>query len=216
MGENKQSFLCYCAFLVKPVFGTATPRGFLNSMCCALYHADKLLAPPAADSDGESDGSDRVPVPNFQNSFSQALGKALMQLDSGPVSSQQPVVEPGQEPLIPHIYLAEAWYFWLDSLFVQRRSHAHSRLGFFSFRWKRRKKEEEKAEASIQHIHGSHKVDNTEVHLIILFLPHCLCFQFHADLSGTISYGKGFEFMLLQTLFHWLHHLFELFVFPSV
>uniref|UniRef100_A0AAX7VJJ6 E3 ubiquitin-protein ligase RNF10 n=1 Tax=Astatotilapia calliptera TaxID=8154 RepID=A0AAX7VJJ6_ASTCA len=41
-----------------------------------------LLAPPAADSDGESDGSDRVPVPNFQNSFSQALGKALMQLDS--------------------------------------------------------------------------------------------------------------------------------------
>lgn len=77
-------------------------------MCCALYHADKLLAPPAADSDGESDGSDRVPVPNFQNSFSQALGKALMQLDSGPVSSQQPVVEPGQEPLIPHIYLAEA------------------------------------------------------------------------------------------------------------
>uniref|UniRef100_A0A669CD27 E3 ubiquitin-protein ligase RNF10 n=1 Tax=Oreochromis niloticus TaxID=8128 RepID=A0A669CD27_ORENI len=43
---------------------------------------DKLLAPPAADSDGESDGSDRVPVPNFQNSFSQALGKALMQLDS--------------------------------------------------------------------------------------------------------------------------------------
>uniref|UniRef100_I3JYW3 E3 ubiquitin-protein ligase RNF10 n=1 Tax=Oreochromis niloticus TaxID=8128 RepID=I3JYW3_ORENI len=42
----------------------------------------QLLAPPAADSDGESDGSDRVPVPNFQNSFSQALGKALMQLDS--------------------------------------------------------------------------------------------------------------------------------------
>uniref|UniRef100_A0AAX7UK58 E3 ubiquitin-protein ligase RNF10 n=1 Tax=Astatotilapia calliptera TaxID=8154 RepID=A0AAX7UK58_ASTCA len=58
---------------------------------------DKLLAPPAADSDGESDGSDRVPVPNFQNSFSQALGKALMQLDSGPVSSQQPVVEPDEK-----------------------------------------------------------------------------------------------------------------------
>uniref|UniRef100_A0A669DQ00 E3 ubiquitin-protein ligase RNF10 n=1 Tax=Oreochromis niloticus TaxID=8128 RepID=A0A669DQ00_ORENI len=58
---------------------------------------DKLLAPPAADSDGESDGSDRVPVPNFQNSFSQALGKALMQLDSGPVSSPQPVVEPDEK-----------------------------------------------------------------------------------------------------------------------
>uniref|UniRef100_A0A3Q2R217 E3 ubiquitin-protein ligase RNF10 n=1 Tax=Fundulus heteroclitus TaxID=8078 RepID=A0A3Q2R217_FUNHE len=44
--------------------------------------ADKLLAPPAADSDGESDGSDRVPVPSFQNSFSQAFEKALLQLDS--------------------------------------------------------------------------------------------------------------------------------------
>uniref|UniRef100_A0A665SZP2 E3 ubiquitin-protein ligase RNF10 n=1 Tax=Echeneis naucrates TaxID=173247 RepID=A0A665SZP2_ECHNA len=43
---------------------------------------DKLLAPPAADSDGESDGSDRVPVPSFQNSFSQAIEKALLQLDS--------------------------------------------------------------------------------------------------------------------------------------
>uniref|UniRef100_A0A7N8XU59 E3 ubiquitin-protein ligase RNF10 n=1 Tax=Mastacembelus armatus TaxID=205130 RepID=A0A7N8XU59_9TELE len=41
-----------------------------------------LLAPPAADSDGESDGSDRVPVPSFQNSFSQAFEKALLQLDS--------------------------------------------------------------------------------------------------------------------------------------
>uniref|UniRef100_A0A3Q3WMM7 E3 ubiquitin-protein ligase RNF10 n=1 Tax=Mola mola TaxID=94237 RepID=A0A3Q3WMM7_MOLML len=42
----------------------------------------KLLAPPAADSDGESDGSDRVPVPSFQNSFSQAIEKALLQLDT--------------------------------------------------------------------------------------------------------------------------------------
>lgn len=110
-----------------------------------LCHADKLLAPPAADSDGESDGSDRVPVPNFQNSFSQALGKALMQLDSGPVSSQQPVVEPGQEPLIPHIYLAEAWYFWLDSLFVQRRSHTHSCLGPFLFQMKKEEKRRRKS-----------------------------------------------------------------------
>nr|XP_057927148.1 RING finger protein 10 [Doryrhamphus excisus] len=52
---------------------------------------DKLLAPPAADSDGESDGSDRVPVPSFQNSFSQAFEKALLQLDS-PASAPQPVV----------------------------------------------------------------------------------------------------------------------------
>ncbi|KAM9858356.1 E3 ubiquitin-protein ligase RNF10 [Aulostomus maculatus] len=53
---------------------------------------EKLLAPPAADSDGESDGSDRVPVPSFQNSFSQAFEKALLQLDSGPASSPSPVV----------------------------------------------------------------------------------------------------------------------------
>ncbi|XP_061622461.1 RING finger protein 10 [Phyllopteryx taeniolatus] len=50
-----------------------------------------LLALPAADSDGESDGSDRAPVPNFQNSFSQAFEKALLQLDS-PECSPQPVV----------------------------------------------------------------------------------------------------------------------------
>lgn len=58
-------------------------------------HTDKLLAPPAADSDGESDGSDRVPVPSFQNSFSQAFERALLQLDSGPASPPQPVLEPG-------------------------------------------------------------------------------------------------------------------------
>uniref|UniRef100_A0AAQ6AF28 E3 ubiquitin-protein ligase RNF10 n=1 Tax=Amphiprion ocellaris TaxID=80972 RepID=A0AAQ6AF28_AMPOC len=60
-----------------------------------LSHADKLLAPPAADSDGESDGSDRVPVPSFQNSFSQAFEQALLELDHGPVAPPQPVVEPG-------------------------------------------------------------------------------------------------------------------------
>lgn len=58
---------------------------------------DKLLAPPAADSDGESDGSDRVPVPSFQNSFSQAFEKALLQLDNGPASPPQPVVEPDEK-----------------------------------------------------------------------------------------------------------------------
>ncbi|KAF0033665.1 RING finger protein 10 [Scophthalmus maximus] len=58
---------------------------------------DMLLAPPAADSDGESDGSDRVPVPSFQNSFSQAFEKALMQLDSGPAPPPQPVVDPDEK-----------------------------------------------------------------------------------------------------------------------
>ncbi|XP_063171693.1 E3 ubiquitin-protein ligase RNF10 isoform X2 [Candoia aspera] len=39
-------------------------------------------APPApGDSDGESDNSDRVPVPSFQNSFSQALEAAFLKLD---------------------------------------------------------------------------------------------------------------------------------------
>ncbi|XP_042344319.1 RING finger protein 10 isoform X1 [Plectropomus leopardus] len=58
---------------------------------------DKLLAPPAADSDGESDGSDRVPVPSFQNSFSQAFEKALLQLDNGAASPPQPVVDPDEK-----------------------------------------------------------------------------------------------------------------------
>lgn len=61
----------------------------------AVRVADKLLAPPAADSDGESDGSDRVPVPSFQNSFSQAIEKALLQLDSEAASVPLPIVEPG-------------------------------------------------------------------------------------------------------------------------
>ncbi|KAM9359992.1 E3 ubiquitin-protein ligase RNF10 isoform 2-T2 [Symphorus nematophorus] len=58
---------------------------------------DKLLAPPAADSDGESDGSDRVPVPTYQNSFSQAIEKALLQLDNGAASPPQPVVDPDEK-----------------------------------------------------------------------------------------------------------------------
>ncbi|GAA6074294.1 RING finger protein 10, partial [Tachysurus ichikawai] len=45
---------------------------------------DVFLAPPVADSDGESDGSDRVPVPSFQNSFSQAVEAAMLQLDHKP------------------------------------------------------------------------------------------------------------------------------------
>ncbi|XP_077570864.1 E3 ubiquitin-protein ligase RNF10 [Stigmatopora nigra] len=57
---------------------------------------DKLLSPSTADSDGESDGSERAPVPNFQNSFSQAFEKALLQLDS-PEVSPQPVVVPDEK-----------------------------------------------------------------------------------------------------------------------
>lgn len=41
------------------------------------------MVPPApVDSDGESDNSDRVPVPSFQNSFSQAIEAAFMKLDT--------------------------------------------------------------------------------------------------------------------------------------
>ncbi|XP_051525946.1 RING finger protein 10-like [Myxocyprinus asiaticus] len=56
----------------------AGPKTTTKKMC-----ADMFLAPPSADSDGESDGSDRVPVPSFQNSFSQAFEEALSQLDHG-------------------------------------------------------------------------------------------------------------------------------------
>uniref|UniRef100_A0A8C7IA61 E3 ubiquitin-protein ligase RNF10 n=1 Tax=Oncorhynchus kisutch TaxID=8019 RepID=A0A8C7IA61_ONCKI len=48
---------------------------------------EMLLAPPAADSDGESDVSDRVPVPSFQNSFSQAFEEALLILHTYPIPS---------------------------------------------------------------------------------------------------------------------------------
>lgn len=43
-----------------------------------------LVAPTRADSDAESDSSDRVPVPSFQNSFSQAMEAAFLQLKSCP------------------------------------------------------------------------------------------------------------------------------------
>uniref|UniRef100_UPI00398F2EB0 E3 ubiquitin-protein ligase RNF10 isoform X1 n=1 Tax=Pristiophorus japonicus TaxID=55135 RepID=UPI00398F2EB0 len=44
-----------------------------------------LMPPPTEDSDGESDISDRVPVPSFQNSFSQAMEAAFLKLDKVPV-----------------------------------------------------------------------------------------------------------------------------------
>lgn len=40
-----------------------------------------LALPVPGDSDGESDSSDRIPVPSFQNSFSQAIEAALLKLD---------------------------------------------------------------------------------------------------------------------------------------
>uniref|UniRef100_A0A2K6CB20 E3 ubiquitin-protein ligase RNF10 n=1 Tax=Macaca nemestrina TaxID=9545 RepID=A0A2K6CB20_MACNE len=44
---------------------------------------ENSLVPPApVESDGESDNSDRVPVPSFQNSFSQAIEAAFMKLDT--------------------------------------------------------------------------------------------------------------------------------------
>ncbi|XP_077079202.1 E3 ubiquitin-protein ligase RNF10 isoform X2 [Siphateles boraxobius] len=58
---------------------------------------DMFLAPPMADSDGESDGSDRVPVPSFQNSFSQAFEKALSQLDNGNPGAAQALPIPDEK-----------------------------------------------------------------------------------------------------------------------
>ncbi|XP_072921515.1 E3 ubiquitin-protein ligase RNF10 [Hemitrygon akajei] len=55
------------------VWPKATPR-----------KAETSLMPPA-DSDGESDISDRVPVPSFQNTFSQAMEAAFLKLDKVPV-----------------------------------------------------------------------------------------------------------------------------------
>uniref|UniRef100_A0A803Y939 E3 ubiquitin-protein ligase RNF10 n=1 Tax=Meleagris gallopavo TaxID=9103 RepID=A0A803Y939_MELGA len=40
-----------------------------------------LALPVPVESDGESDSSDRIPVPSFQNSFSQAIEAALLKLD---------------------------------------------------------------------------------------------------------------------------------------
>uniref|UniRef100_A0A7M4EAD0 E3 ubiquitin-protein ligase RNF10 n=1 Tax=Crocodylus porosus TaxID=8502 RepID=A0A7M4EAD0_CROPO len=55
---------------------------------------ENTLAPPApVDSDGESDNSDRIPVPSFQNSFSQAIEAAFLKLDkpstSNPLSEEK-------------------------------------------------------------------------------------------------------------------------------
>lgn len=55
---------------------------------------ENTLAPPApADSEGESDSSDRVPVPSFQNSFSQAIEAAFEKLDTPPCSKASSISE---------------------------------------------------------------------------------------------------------------------------
>ncbi|XP_067269429.1 RING finger protein 10 isoform X2 [Pseudorasbora parva] len=63
----------------------------------SIPQKDMFLAPPMADSDGESDGSDRVPVPSFQNSFSQAFEQALSQLDNGNQTPAQALPIPDEK-----------------------------------------------------------------------------------------------------------------------
>lgn len=133
------------------------------SLC---YFSDQLLAPPAAESDGESDGSDRVPVPNFQNSFSQAFEKALLQLGTGGAPPPQAPVEPGLWPV--HSHSAEQYSPSLKLSVIT----AHVVFAFavqlifilFAFRRERRQEEEEEAEAPVQHFHGPHKVEDPPVH----------------------------------------------------
>uniref|UniRef100_A0A8D0DIN5 E3 ubiquitin-protein ligase RNF10 n=1 Tax=Salvator merianae TaxID=96440 RepID=A0A8D0DIN5_SALMN len=61
--------------------GKAKPETW-NTLQPKKKEETSALAPPApADSDGESDNSDRVPVPSFQNSFSQAIEAAFLKLD---------------------------------------------------------------------------------------------------------------------------------------
>lgn len=67
--------------------------------------ADVFLALPVADSDGESDGSDRVPVPSFQNSFSQAVEAAMLQLDHKPPAKAEAPPTAGQSPPVLLNYL---------------------------------------------------------------------------------------------------------------
>lgn len=66
---------CYPAALLLEV-RSASPA------VCLILEENHTLAPPApGDSDAESDNSDRVPVPSFQNSFSQAIEAAFLKLD---------------------------------------------------------------------------------------------------------------------------------------
>ncbi|XP_063000254.1 E3 ubiquitin-protein ligase RNF10 isoform X2 [Elgaria multicarinata webbii] len=67
--------------------GKAKPETW-NSFQPKKKEENTALAPPATgDSDGESDNSDRVPVPSFQNSFSQAIEAAFLKLDEPSTSN---------------------------------------------------------------------------------------------------------------------------------
>ncbi|CAH6778791.1 RING finger protein 10 isoform X2 [Phodopus roborovskii] len=75
--EEDSSFLSFAQMLrvgkaKADVWPRAAPKKDENS----------LVPPAPVDSDGESDNSDRVPVPSFQNSFSQAMEAAFMKLDA--------------------------------------------------------------------------------------------------------------------------------------
>lgn len=121
--------------------------------------AGMFWAPPPADSDGESDGSDQVPVPNFQNSFSQGFEAALSQLDHGHQTSAQAI------PISGESFCSTV----LEIIVVMTRINKF--IFDFLFRGERREEKEEKAEAAVQHFYGSHKVNGTEVYYSLLSLP---------------------------------------------
>ncbi|XP_020654766.3 E3 ubiquitin-protein ligase RNF10 [Pogona vitticeps] len=61
--------------------GKAKPETWNNSQAKKKEEAPTLGPPAPVDSGGESDNSDRVSVPSFQNSFSQAIEAAFLKLD---------------------------------------------------------------------------------------------------------------------------------------
>ncbi|NXG41150.1 RNF10 protein, partial [Psilopogon haemacephalus] len=67
--------------------GKAKPEAWPKSAPKARDE-NTLPLPLPVDSDGESDSSDRVPVPSFQNSFSQAIEAALLKLDKTSTADQ--------------------------------------------------------------------------------------------------------------------------------
>ena len=94
----------------------------------------------------------------------------VTRVDNGPTAPPEPVVDPG-EFLNIWVYLLDlilisailvSFFFCCGRVFEQ---------GLYLFilalsltRRERRKEKEEKEDASVQHIHGPHKVDSTEVH----------------------------------------------------
>lgn len=130
------------------------------------------------DSDGESDGSDRVPVPSFQNSFSQAVEAAFLQLDHSPPAKAEAPPTSGQLELIHNeyithyvhasgfpIYIHIYLYIFCPEYWVAFSMMWCNRSPPFPFsRWERRKEKEEETETSLQHLHGSHQVNETADH----------------------------------------------------